>query len=450
MEILNLEIDPKDYLVRFSELHGIDAAFRDREIDRVLDELSGHAVRPGACESEASESVANNDLRSSLVEKVVVAALSSRNPVIQTVGSSLAAKWLVDGHSSPNDSEWLTSLSVLLLRVPKAMWLQVIADTAWLFRRAGNSSLDLFRHGNLLKEDAGLEDLDGHQLAVYYLVGLQLARYDFRFGLVLKLAENARIEIPEVLQDARYSQILQAFELFALLAKVAPGSDASRVLRDRVNGFLGLDSHDHVTGSPDPKIVSLVLHGMWFSQGSEFCSAMIAAADWLLLRDSSDWVANLRKASALRRQERFDDALTAIDLAIEYSPTADLESQGQLHRERAAIFHERETLGLFHEQAQRLRDEASEELTEVKAGIAIQAEKFNGQFNGLLFTMLEILGIFTGIIAIAGVAAGGALLGEISWWARIVIIVVGALAIAGFVGIIHLIVRSNRNPVGED
>jgi hypothetical protein len=193
------------------------------------------------------------------------------------------------------------------------------ADLAWSGRQAGSSALTHLTADQVLDCAPGIT-----ARTRLHLYGLGL-RYDFRCGALRALFDR-RGHLADL---DPFSRSLHAF---ALLGQSDPAA------LDLISPLLE-ESQDH------PKIAHTLLHGLWLGDDlPDQPHRILALLDRPAFADAdTDAIALFRKAAALRRLHRFDEALAAITQAMEALPVnAGSGVHSDLVRERALILSARE------------------------------------------------------------------------------------------------------------
>lgn len=221
------------------------------------------------------------------------------------------------------DQTWTTHVEDWL-ELLHASWgesASLCADTAWAGRQGGNSVLGHLTADHVLRTPAS--PTTARTRLHLYAIAL---RYDFRCRSLQELFEQH----PTPIRDLDpFSRSLYAF---ALLGRSNPSA------LELIEPLL-TETHDH------PKVAHALLHGLWLgedlpSQPQE----MLALLERPVFAARPDGIALYRKARALRRLNRHDEALAAIDDAMEnLAPGTDASVHSDLVRERVLISAARET-----------------------------------------------------------------------------------------------------------
>lgn len=215
------------------------------------------------------------------------------------------------------DDEWPHKAETWL-ELLQASWSEsarFCAALAWTARQAGTSAL-LHLPPEQVMRTPPLTITARTRLHLYAVA----LRYDFR----CRTLQNFLEEHPSRVTDL--DPFTQALYAFALLGQ----SDVT-----------GLDHIDPLlaNSSDDPKVAHCLLHGLWLgenlpNQPDRLLHLLRAPA----FADKPDAIALFRKATALRRLRRYDEALSSIDDAREQLPLdADPSIHADLTRERTLI-----------------------------------------------------------------------------------------------------------------
>lgn len=285
---------------------------------------------------------------------------------------------------------------------------------------------------------------------------LQAARYDFNFHKIEKLLFVAGEETTN--SSLYYRAMLQ----FSILGS---GTTEFEENQHRQN----LDEiQDIANQTQSEKILSLLLHGLWFTAGSDESSLMLNIGERLLSINPRNSITHMRIAAAYRRKSNYGEAIRSINTALALHSPLDVETHGDLKLERVTIANQQDadlsTLnannlsmivmrnefeqGLETAQSRwnRKIDEFSEQATNdrrrLKQSQASFSSKLQAQMSDSLFKVVEMLGLFTALIAlIASVVGANSVGGDIPWYARIAIIAVGGCITLGFFLLLRFIVR---------
>ncbi|HET8684739.1 MAG TPA: hypothetical protein VFM54_23140 [Micromonosporaceae bacterium] len=161
-----------------------------------------------------------------------------------------------------------------------------------------------------------------------------------------------------------------------------------------------------------------------------------------------------RKAYALRKLGRYNDALRVADECLQKIPPLQVQDRIRILQERELILAEQ----AIDEQAAAARQAAQDQLSAARraleALVAAQMAEMRRTMSESLFRTVEILGVFTAIVAILGGSAISATAAGMSWWQRGVLIIVAGAVGLGFFALLRIIVQPrvtdrSSTPKGE-
>ncbi|MFC4912221.1 hypothetical protein [Actinomadura gamaensis] len=294
-------------------------------------------------------------------------------------------------HTSGDSLAWIAELA----RVAEAHDLDLpqirraSTDLAWLARLAEQRCPDDREWGPA----RGVSGSRTQRLVLVYVHGQRL-RFDYRFR---ELRTRCNRWLGEFHDDAL---------VLSLAAFAALGSRASN----------GLDLYRRAVEAPDAddKSRNLALTAIWFAEHLEGSAEMLLSlSETMMARGEGNANVHYRRASALRRLGRYDDALTEIDLAIDLFGVGNMLVHEQYAQERRAIIEARE----MRLQAESVRDVLSEELAarideRVNEAAAAMEERIEDASRQLtqrvavaqelvsegLLKMVEVLGLFVTLL----------------------------------------------------
>ncbi|MFF2567284.1 tol-pal system YbgF family protein [Streptomyces sp. NPDC058084] len=219
--------------------------------------------------------------------------------------------------ANPANPSWPLRLAADL-RELDADWresAEVCADAAWAARVAGHSVLSLLSLDQVTA--AGSDPVTARTYRHLYLSSL---RYDFRCPTLQLVVE----QLPSAVR-AGLDCCSRALYVFALLGQSRPeGLD----LMDEVL----LEAGDH------GKTLHVLLHGLWLGQDlDQGAERLLALSSRPPFDTGTDPIALFRVAGALHRLGRYDEALAAIDRALDRLPPGDAAVHADLVRERSLI-----------------------------------------------------------------------------------------------------------------
>ncbi|MGP2439462.1 hypothetical protein [Streptomyces sp. JW3] len=220
-----------------------------------------------------------------------------------------AAGWLSLAEAGWAESAWLTG------------------DLAWRARAEERSALIFLTARHVAGTDPGTPF--GRALWHCFLTTL---RYDFRCADIEDFFAGTLAGAPDD-DGAGLDPYSAAMRAFALLG------------RSRVAG-LPLLAAVLARAAHDEKVVHALLHGLWLGEDlPEQPGRMLELLSAPAFAHGLGAEALLRKASALRRLRRFDEALTAVRSAIDGLGPCEVVVHGDCVRERALILVERDLYG---------------------------------------------------------------------------------------------------------
>ncbi|GLY74379.1 hypothetical protein [Actinoallomurus iriomotensis] len=278
------------------------------------------------------------------------------------------------------------------------------------------------------------------RLVLAYVHGQRL-RFDYRFREIL----------------ARCNEWLTEFHDDALIRSFAAfGGLGSRALN-------GLDLYDRAVQAPDAdrKSRQVALTAIWFADHlDEQPDMLLRLSDEMMARGDDDANIHYRRAAALRRLGRYDEALTEIDLAIDRFGVGNMLVHEQYAQERRTIIHTRDMRRGAAEEAARLGDEMAARVDErIDQASAALEEKIDEASQRLaqrvsfaqelvsegLLKMVEVLGLFVTLLGFL-IGSGAVLVKSKTFSERAVamtVVVVGALV---FFGLLRLVTHVRRRP----
>lgn len=313
---------------------------------------------------------------------------------------------------------------------------RVATDLAWIARAAQQ------RYPGAPEWDAarGLSGSRTHRLVLAYVHGQRL-RFDYRFREIL----------------ARSNEWLTEFHDDALILSFAAfGGLGSRTLN-------GLDLYNRAVQAPDADTKSqhVCLAAIWFADHVEEQPEMLLRlSDEMMARGGEDANIHYRRAAALRRLGKYDDALTEIDLAIDLFGVGEVLVHEQYAQERRTIVNTREMRRQAEETAAQLGDEiaarADERIDRASAALEEKVDEASRHLEqrvsvaqelvseGLL-KMVEVLGLFVTLLGFL-IGSGTVIIKAKTFSERAIamgVVVVGALI---FFALLRLVTHVRRRP----
>ncbi|GGS63452.1 hypothetical protein AB0E75_24250 [Streptomyces griseoviridis] len=249
----------------------------------------------------------------------VTQALTAAGPAGRDRGWVMVRSRVAEEIASGRD--W-TREAALWLAAGAADWAEsarLTGDLAWRARSEGRSAL-VFLSG---AQVAGNDPCAPYGRALWHCY-LTTLRYDFRCGDI----EEFFTGVPD--DGEGLDPYVAAMRAFALLG------------RSRASGLPLLETA-LARGAHDEKVVHALLHGLWLGEdlpGQP--ERMLELLDAPAFAGGLGAEALLRKASALRRLRRFDEALAAVRSAIDGLGPLEVVVHTDCVRERALILLERD------------------------------------------------------------------------------------------------------------
>lgn len=333
------------------------------------------------------------------------------------------ATWDVEETVKNGDDGWIGSAQSWL-ESSDADWgrsASFCADVAWAARAARNSALLHIDSTDLPSRistpaDRGL---------LHILI--QSQRYDFRFRSIRETVASLRIPLVDLDPFSR------AVHAFALLGQ---------------NADTALDEFAAVSqlGGGHEKVAHALLHGLWMAtrlpdQANRILD-LIELSE--VLRDNDPIVA-LRRAYALRKLRRYDDAIQALDLGMLNLSPASVEVHQDFTRERAMILVVQEIEELYGRERQILDGEAARHVRELSDAVTAKADQIENKISESLFKMIEILALFTAVVALLASGVASVTIGDLEWWQRGALILTSGAVVMTFFFAIRAVVQPRRS-----
>ncbi|MFC0315317.1 hypothetical protein ACFQNE_09575 [Gordonia phosphorivorans] len=362
---------------------------------------------------------------------------ADRDSDFRNLGADVSAAWFLQ--RIPTDAtQWYPLLSTWLtaLRDPADRHdaFEIVSSAiTWRLRSERPACLNALGLGRVITElEHGSDEFDT-DLSIL----LQAARYDFNFERIEQILNavsegttNSSLYYRAMLQ---YSRLGRGKEVS--LADVSAIADATE----------------------SEKILSLLLHGLWFTAGAEWSSEMLKLCDRLIAINPHNAITYMRKAAAHRRKGDFSLAIAAINKAIAMHSPLDRETHADLKLERVTIATQQdEALRLsrvVEQSSNRLNGEIESRVTAADTRLTTRfttlADQTDAQISDSLFKVVEILGIFTAIIGVVATTIGSQFGNSLSFWERAAILVLGGVVVIGFFFLLRFIVRPHRSPLAH-
>jgi tetratricopeptide (TPR) repeat protein len=328
------------------------------------------------------------------------------------------------------DRDW-TGMAVRWLVDLQASWEESAEFCAKLGRRAReqrNAARPYLSADRILTGEVG--SVAGRAWLHLYLSSL---RYEFRTAALEHAIESMPIPV------ARLDPYVHSLYAFALLAQNKPEAGA------QVDAVLA-------RADDDRSVLHALIDGLRFAERvPNHLEVMLDLLRRPTFSDRRDTTILFREAFALRRLGRYDEALAAIDRSLALLSPNDVDRYQQRMAERYRIIDERHLTRLLEQETRRIKDEARSEMEQTSQAVLDQLEgevaAVRTQAAESLFKIVEILGIFTAIIALVVASVASATIGDLVWWHRAVLIVVGGIVAIGFFVTLRYVVHSGGGPV---
>jgi len=158
-----------------------------------------------------------------------------------------------------------------------------------------------------------------------------------------------------------------------------------------------------------------------------------------------------RKAFALRKLGRYDEALQIADECLQKLSPLQVQDRVRILQERDLILAEQTIQQLEAAAKQATDDRIGAATKELEQLAEDQLSELHRAISDGLFRVVEVLGVFTAIIAILGGTVASATVRALTWWQRGVLLLIAGVLAIGFFGLLHVIVRPRtamRTPLG--
>ena len=338
--------------------------------------------------------------------------------------------------ASSKSLDWINELTARVeqfgLSVPEIR--RTTADLAWMARLAeqpypGDAERIAARglHGSRMK-----------RLVLAYVNGYRL-RFDYRFA---QLQRHTNEWLAEFSDDA----LVLAFAAFAALGTRAPH---------------GIDLFHRAVKAPDSdnKSRHTCLMAIWFADHvEEQPQILLELSSNMIARGEDNDVVHYRRAAALRKLGRYDEALTEVDRAIDLLGAGNIMVHEQFAQERRTIIttqdlrnHAEEVTGELgveiSAQVEARIAEAStqleEKISEASAQLAQRVNIAQELVSSGLLKMVEVLGLFVTLLGFL-IGSGTVIIKADTFSERAIamaVVLVGALA---FFGLLRLVTSVRR------
>jgi tetratricopeptide (TPR) repeat protein len=268
-------------------------------------------------------------------------------------------------------------------------------------------------------KSAGPLTVRGRALLHLHLIAIRLA---YRWEAMEDCLASVGVPIKDL---DPYSRV---YHVFALLAENHPSALTEMAELLAVAG-------------DDYRVNLSLLEGLRLSRGiPDSAQRMLDLLNGPALSSSRSPDPLYRKAYALRKLGRYDEALRVADECLQRIPPLQVQDRVRIVQERELILAEQ----AIEQQATAAREAAYDRVkaatAELEKLIAEQLTEVRRASSDGLFRVVEVLGVFTAIIAILGGGAASLVAKNLTWWQRgVLILIAGAVAI-GFFWLLHVIV----------
>jgi tetratricopeptide (TPR) repeat protein len=331
-------------------------------------------------------------------------------------------------HAVP-DQDW-TGRAVRWIVDLNASWQESAEFCGKLGRRAReqrNAARPYLSADRVLTGDLGT--VAGRAWLHLYLSSL---RYEFRTAALEHAIESMPVPV------TRLDPYVHSLYAFALLAQNKPEAERE------VAAVLG-------RAGDDPSVLHSLIDGLRFAERlPNHLEVMLDLLHRPVFSERTDVTMLFREAFVLRRLGRYDEALAAIDRSLALLSPNDVDRYQQRMAERYRILDERHLTRVLEQETRRIKDEARTDLEHTSQRVLDQLDSevaaVRQQASESLFKIVEILGIFTAIIALAGASFASVASAGLTWWQRAVLIGVGGVVAIGFFLTLRYVVHSGSRP----
>jgi tetratricopeptide (TPR) repeat protein len=224
----------------------------------------------------------------------------------------------------------------------------------------------------------------------------------------------------------------RAYHVFALLAENHPDGQAE------MNALLDVAEDDY-------RVTLSLVEGLRLSRGvPDQAEQMLRLLSGPAMTRSTSPDPLYRKAFALRKLGRYEEALRVVDECLQRISPLQVRDRVRIVQERDLILAE-QTIREQAEAARRAADDqvraAAHELEQLVAG---QIAEMRQTMTDGLVRVVEILGVFTAIIAVLGGGAASIVTKGLLWWQRGVLILIAGVVAIGFFALLRIMVQPRR------
>lgn len=346
------------------------------------------------------------------------------DPELQTVAHEVAVQYFVRrGEASDEWADefagWLASGNIA---APAA--LPLISDVSWALRGHGRSPLCVIRLADLVST---VHPSRATEFKI--LIYLQAARFDFNFEAI----QRALTVLPQSSKSI-YPQFFEAIGLFADYGSNKLSASARPL--------------EIAESTNDSKVLHVIAHALWFSSQDRDCHSLIAVTNRLLAINEADAVARFRQSTAYRRLGDFESASQTIRVAVATSDPSRVEINDMLIEEFQRVLIQRDLAQTLADAAAKTSADLTRRIEDAEVRVTsvmdLELERVRNSTADTQFKMVEILGLFTALIAIGATVIASSGAAGLEWWQRLAVIAGGIGGTLLFFIILRLIVRPSR------
>ncbi|WP_018348637.1 hypothetical protein [Longispora albida] len=168
---------------------------------------------------------------------------------------------------------------------------------------------------------------------------------------------------------------------------------------------------------------------------------MLKLLDRPALRDSASPDPLYRRAYALRKLGRHEEALRTVDECLQRISPLQVRDRIRIIQERDLILAEQAIARQSAAATEAAQAQLRQATAQLEALMAQQIEEVRRTAADGLFRVVEILGLFTALIALLGGSVASAVAQGLSWWQRGLLILIAAIVALGFFLVLRVLVR---------
>jgi hypothetical protein len=321
------------------------------------------------------------------------------------------------GGLSAEGVDWMTT-AVSWLEEGQATWQESAAVCAevgfrtYLADRPDPVTLEMIRSRDPLTPG-------GRGMLHIHLIAIRLA---YRWEAMEECLAAVGVPIEEL---DPYSRV---YHVFALLAENHPSGleEMSKLL---------------LVAGDDYRVNLILVEGLRLSRGmTDQAERMLDLLARPALSRSRSPDPLYRKAYALRRLGRYDEALRVADECLQKIPPLQVQDRVRILQERDLILAEQTIRQQSVAAREATRDRIQAATEELEWLVAEQLVELRRATSDGLFRVVEILGVFTAIIAVLGGGAASLAAKSVSWWQRGLLLLIAGVVAIGFFWLLRVIV----------